>query len=78
MAQAGTAQAALRPFAPLHEYLHRLRPRLNQAIPDPPTKAAPVSHEMQSFQQAGLARPVFTGNQVQAITGNQFYVAQAP
>ena len=53
-------------FAPFHEDFHGLGLRPDETIAHPAAKAAAVRHQVQCLQQAGLARTVVAGDQVES------------
>ena len=60
-------------FLPFDEDLQGLGAFLYQSIADPPPETAPVSHQVQGFQQAGLAGTVVPRNQVDPRAGSQLH-----
>src|SRR5690606_1639364 len=78
MAQAGaTGALSASVLLPLDEDLDRFGPGADEAIPDPPPEAAPVGHQVQGLQHAGLAAAVGTRDQVQAGRRRQAAVLEA-
>jgi len=77
MAQAGTADPLRRTggtqLLPFDENIQRFGPLLHQSIADPATEAAAIGHQVQSFEQAGLARTVGACNQVDPRAWRQFH-----
>ena len=60
-------------FLPFDEDVQGLGALLHQSIADPPPEAAAVSHQVQGFEQAGLAGPVVPRDQVDPRAGSQFH-----
>ena len=67
-----------RRLVPLHEDLERVRAGLHQTLPDAPTEAAAVGHEVQGLDHAGLARAVVANQQVQPGGRLEADVVKAP
>src|SRR5690606_26729083 len=70
MAEPGLAQAPAG-LLPLDEDLDRRRAGPDQAVANPPAKAAPVSHQVQCLEHAALAAAVGAQQQIEAGTGRK-------
>jgi hypothetical protein len=77
VAQPGPADPIVLPFAPLHEHLHGRRTGPDQPVAHAPAKAASPGHQVQGFEQAGLAGAVVAGDQVQARLRRKFNLREA-
>lgn len=64
-------------FVPFHEDFQRFLTLAHQTVAHPATEAAPVGHQVQRFEHAGLSGTVVAGQQVQSRLGRQVHRAEA-
>jgi hypothetical protein len=65
MTQAGAAKTVPAGFAPLHEDFDSIGSCSDQPITHASTEAASVRHQVEGFEQAGLARAIVARDQIQ-------------
>ena len=65
VAQARAADPRLTGFPPFDEDLNGLGLRTHQTVPHASTETAPVRHQVQRFEQAGLAGTVIARDQIE-------------